>query len=69
METKPGYKTTEFWLTIITAVAVLLAAVADVLPDKYAAIVASASTAAYAVARGLAKLGVKPDSPDVPPTT
>lgn len=53
---KAGYKTTEFWLTVATEVGILAAAVADALPPKWAAVASAASGAAYAVARGLAKV-------------
>lgn len=55
-ESKPGYKTTEFWVTLATALGLLV----NVLPAPqskeglYAVIV----TGLYALSRGLAKLGV-----------
>ena len=52
---KPGWKTTEFWLAVATALGGLAAALADALPPKYAAAMAAAATFAYALARGLAK--------------
>lgn len=61
METKPGIYTTEFWITVLTAIGMVVASVADWLPDKYAAIAIAVSTAAYAIARGLAKSGVAAD--------
>lgn len=54
---KAGIKTTEFWITAATDVALLASALAGVLPAKWAAIAASVSTAAYGIARGLAKQG------------
>lgn len=61
-ETKAGPKTTEFMLTIVFAVGVLIAAYIDgddaLSRDvgwHYALIVA----AAYAISRGLAKLGIR----------
>jgi hypothetical protein len=54
---KPGLRTTEFWLTIAVDVGALLATVADVLPPKWGAVAASASTGLYALARGWAKNG------------
>lgn len=53
---KPGYKTTEFWVSVITALAAFLAAIVGELPDKYAALTASVVTVGYAIARGLAKV-------------
>jgi hypothetical protein len=55
--TKPGYKTTEFWVALLTIVGATVAALAGNLSPKYAALAAAVSTAAYAVARGLAKGG------------
>ena len=52
---KPGYKTTEFLVVILTNVGLIAASSADWLPPKYAAYGAMVSSAAYALARGLAK--------------
>lgn len=54
---KPGWKTTEFWVTIATSVGAVAAAADGVLPEKYAALAVAVSGAAYAIARGLAKVG------------
>ena len=54
---KPGIRTTEFWLTLAVDVAAFAAAIANVLPDKYAAIAATVSTSIYSVTRGVAKFG------------
>lgn len=51
-----GYKTTEFWVTVLTIVGLVVAAVAAPLSPRYAAIGAAVSAAAYSIARGLAKL-------------
>ena len=53
---KPGYKTTELLVTILTNIGLVLAASASWLPPRYAAIGSALSTAAYALSRGLAKL-------------
>ena len=60
---KPGYKTTEFYTTIVTALGLLVSALTNGLNDqtaaKYSAIVASG----YAISRGLAKVfPPKPES-------
>lgn len=55
--TKPGYKTTEFWLTIAVNVAGILATVADVVDVKTAAILLAVSNGLYAISRGQAKKG------------
>lgn len=57
MISKPGHKTTEFALTVLTVVGLLAAALADQLTPRYAAIATAVSVGAYAVARGLAKIG------------
>jgi len=53
---KPGYKTTELAVVILTDVGLILASSADWLPPRYAALGSTVSAAAYALARGLAKL-------------
>jgi predicted acyltransferase len=65
--TKPGYKTTEFAVTVLTSLAALIAAIADYLPPRYAALAASVVAAGYAIARGLAKQ--PPAVVTAPPTT
>lgn len=53
---KPGYLTTEFWATMLAALIALIAALADALPPRYAAIAGAIATGLYAVSRGLAKV-------------
>lgn len=53
-ETKAGYKTTEFWLTIATVLCGLLAG----LPEKYSALVSVGAIGSYALSRGIAKNGI-----------
>lgn len=60
-ETKKGYKTTEFWLTILGSLAVVFNGVP--LPESKEGYVVAALVGLYAVARGLAKKGI----PDVRP--
>jgi len=62
---KPGYKTTEFWVTALTSAAALVAALSGHLSPRYAAIAAAVSTGLYAIGRGLAKV----PTPIVQPTT
>lgn len=63
METKPGYLTTEFWVSIITGLYMFLntTGVLDQIPDKYAGLLLAIIGAAYTVSRGQAKNGVKPE--------
>lgn len=53
---KPGYKTSEFWITALLIVGLTASAIATPLSPKWAAIGAAVSGAAYNIARGLAKL-------------
>lgn len=53
---KAGYKTTEFWITMLSIVGLVASSVAASLSPRYAAIGVAISTAAYAISRGLAKL-------------
>jgi len=54
---KPGIKTTELLVTILTDVGVVASSLAGVLPARYAAF-AAAATVAYSISRGIAKAGV-----------
>lgn len=57
-ETKAGYKTTEFWLTLAGLAAVNLNGVVLTLPDKYQAIASAVLAGLYALSRGQAKKGI-----------
>lgn len=57
-ETKKGYKTTEFWLTIVGLLAVNLNGVVMTLPDKWQAIGTAVLAGLYALSRGQAKKGI-----------
>jgi hypothetical protein len=52
---KPGYKTTEFWVTIIANALDFLSSMEGALPPEKAAYVAAFINGAYAISRGLAK--------------
>jgi hypothetical protein len=61
-ETKLGFKTTEFWMTILFVAGVLIAAYAknsDALSRDDGWKYASFAAAAYILSRGLAKLGTR----------
>lgn len=57
-ETKNGFKTTEFWLTLAGLAAVNLNGVVMTLPDRYQAIASAVLAGLYALSRGQAKKGV-----------
>jgi EamA domain-containing membrane protein RarD len=58
MTVKPGYTTTEFLATLLASVGAWLAEWQGSLAPKWAAIVTSASFAAYAFSRAIVKHGV-----------
>lgn len=65
---KPGYKTTEFWLTVAAQVVGLLAASGALAPDspwaRIVGLAVSALTAmGYTYSRGVAKAGSGPPVP------
>ena len=53
--TKPGWKTTEFWLTVANQVAVIWGSVQGFVPPKYAIIASAVGTTIYTILRTLAK--------------
>lgn len=62
-ESKPGWRTTEFWLTVLATVSAGLIAfgavpVPDGVPKWVTYVAGVASVIGYAIARGLAKFGV-----------
>jgi hypothetical protein len=54
---RPGWQTTEFWMTALSNAGLLLGAASGALPPKYAVVAVAASQVAYNVSRGLAKQG------------
>lgn len=63
MGLKPGYKTSEAWITGLVIVGLVVSAASTPLSPKWAAIGASVSGASYAISRGLAKLFPPKDAP------
>ena len=57
MAVTPGWKTSEFWMTAVGQLGLVLAAASGALPTKYAVLAGSLSQVAYSVSRGLAKSG------------
>jgi len=58
MAPKPGIQTTEFWMHLILQIILLLNTVNiwDYMPQKYTVLIQGVLGAAYALARGLAKI-------------
>jgi len=63
METKPFWRTSEFWIVVVTNLATITTAIAELLPSKYLAPTLAVTNGLYAVGRGLAKAGVPPTPP------
>lgn len=57
---KPGWQTTEFWVSGLTIASVVTGALIGVLPGQASAYAAGISAGAYSIARGLAKLFNRP---------
>lgn len=51
----PGWQTSEFWMTALGHVGLVLAAASGALPSKYAALAGTLSQVAYNLSRGLTK--------------
>jgi len=73
LETKPGYKTTEFWIAILSQVIGILSLVGIFTPEQSEAvqkalielgglIVMAAGSFGYAIGRGIAKSNVDPNA-------
>lgn len=60
--TKPGYKTTEFYLTLLTNVIAIIGALKGVIPDNVATIIVATANAAYGLIRALTKATATPST-------
>ena len=54
---KTGYKTTEFWVTVLAILASVLVASDDILEPRWSGLAASLASGLYAISRSLAKRG------------
>lgn len=52
---KSGWKTTEFYIAILTSIGAITASLAGVLPSEYAVFATTISSVAYSISRGLVK--------------
>lgn len=57
---KPGWKTTEFWLTLLTNVSTLVAALKGVVPDQAALIIVASANGIYGIIRAISKATTPP---------
>lgn len=65
---KSGWKTTEFYMTVVTQLLAVVAALNGVLDPKTAATIVAVLNAVYAVLRTLAKAPVDAPAPATTPT-
>jgi hypothetical protein len=65
MRAKPGYLTSEFWLTVAVNAAALISAIQSYLPPRWSLVAGSLVTGLYAISRGWAK--TNPAAPSIPP--
>ncbi len=54
---KPGWKTTEFWITVFAALNGIVGQYVGLIPEPYGLVVSAVLGAAYTISRGLAKKG------------
>lgn len=54
---KPGYRTTEFWMTVATNLIAIIGTLKGVIPEDKAAIALAIANGVYAIARSLVKSG------------
>ena len=54
---KQGYKTTEFWVTLLAIIASVLVASDDLLESRWSGLSAALASGLYAISRSLAKRG------------
>lgn len=52
---KSGWRSSEFWVTVLPIIGTWAMAMEDIVPPKYAALATAIATSAYTIARGLAK--------------
>lgn len=61
METRPGIKTTEFWVTVFIQVLAMIGAASGKISYDAALFTAGGTGGLYTLSRGHAKNGIKPD--------
>lgn len=54
---KPGWQTTEFWISAFSTIASIGGALAGIVPGRVGVISGAVASGAYAISRGLAKQG------------
>ena len=64
---KDGYKTTEFWLTILTNLITIVTAIQGVIPPQTAAIILAVLNGIYTTMRSIVKINAPDTTPAAPP--
>lgn len=59
---KTGYKTSEFWLAVLSNVATVIPALAGVIPAEKAAMILAVVNGIYGIVRGLTKATATPSA-------
>ena len=59
---KPGYKTTEFWLTLLGNLVTIVGNLKGIIPGQAAAIALVVLDGVYGIMRGLVKINAPPNS-------
>ena len=54
-EVKPGWKTTEFWVTTLASVMTLIQSMQGTIPHPWGEVAVAVMTAAYSIARAISK--------------
>ena len=60
MTQRPGFKTSEWIVTLLTIIGATATAAQGSLPPKWSAIIATIATVSYTISRGLAKTETRP---------
>lgn len=68
MDVKPGYQTTEFWLTVATQLFAAIGTLAGFLPEPWGPALIAIGTVGYNVSRGMTKRSGPPTATAAPVT-
>ena len=61
---KSGWKTTEFWLVVLSNIATVIPALSGVIPPEKAATILAVVNGIYGIVRALTKASALPPAPD-----
>lgn len=66
---KTGWKTTEFWMAVLSGAGTVVGALTGVIPPQTAAYITAGISAAYGFVRAITKMSSPTAEPDAPPAT